>query len=216
MKIKHIFAGKIEAHSWKGKAMHTAIYKKSTSTPVQVSADGIIGDEVGDRKHHGGTYKAVYAYALEHYDYWKNTLPKSIALPIGAFGENLSIEGPLLENEINLGDTFQCGSVILRASEPRLPCQTLAMRLNYPNIIKEFTQAARFGIYLKVEQEGSFQVGDAITALEKDPAGISIRHLGQIMSGTDEPVSKMESYLTHPHLSPYLHKKISARIAALS
>ena len=31
---------------------------------------GVVGDEIGNPKHHGGALQAVYAYAREDQEYW--------------------------------------------------------------------------------------------------------------------------------------------------
>jgi hypothetical protein len=42
------------------------------------------------RAVHGGAAKAVYGYPLEHYAFWREELEEE--LPLGAFGENLTVE----------------------------------------------------------------------------------------------------------------------------
>jgi len=41
---------------------------------------------------HGGEEKAVYAYPVEHYAYWRQEL-LDVSFSWGMFGENLSTEG---------------------------------------------------------------------------------------------------------------------------
>ena len=50
------------------------------------------GDRQADLSVHGGPDKAVYAYPVEHYSFWRTELPE-MDLQWGAFGENLTIEG---------------------------------------------------------------------------------------------------------------------------
>ena len=47
------------------------------------------GDRQGDLTVHGGPDKAVYAYPIEHYEYWHKVFP-TIEMPNGMFGENLT------------------------------------------------------------------------------------------------------------------------------
>ena len=72
-----------------------------------ISAAGVEGDVIGDKKHHGGEYKAVFSYAAEHYPFWRDTLDRA-DLSYGAFGENLTTQG-LDENTVHIGDRFQVG-----------------------------------------------------------------------------------------------------------
>jgi len=210
MEITHLFAGKPEHHSWNDQSYNTAIFKKSIASAI-IDSDGLLNDEVGDKKHHGGIYKAVYAYSTDFYSWWREQLPANIELPIGAFGENLSVSG-LDEENICLGDTFRCGDVVLRASEPRMPCMALAMRLQYKDIIKEFTASRKFGVYFKVEHGGEVNVGAPFILEDKDPAGISIARLGALMGGHPEKEETLNSWLKHPHASPYIVKKINSKL----
>lgn len=81
---------------------------------------GFSGDEQADRKHHGGVEKAVCVYPVEHYEYWHEHLPE-LALPHGAFGENLTTSG-LLESGVSVGDVYELGEAIVQVSQPRQPC----------------------------------------------------------------------------------------------
>jgi MOSC domain-containing protein YiiM len=56
---------------------------------VHVARGNIDGDEQSDLSVHGGPEKAVYAYPMEHYDFWRRELAIP-DLPWGAFGENLA------------------------------------------------------------------------------------------------------------------------------
>ena len=52
---------------------------------------GVVGDFVGDQRHHGGDHQAVYAYAREELDAWQERLGRE--LRSGMFGENLTTSG---------------------------------------------------------------------------------------------------------------------------
>ena len=49
-------------------------------------------DEVSDRKHHGGEFKACYMFSVEEYQFWKGIYP-NLNWTWGMFGENLTVEG---------------------------------------------------------------------------------------------------------------------------
>src|SRR3712207_4659877 len=69
----------------------TAIDKRAVDGPVRLDVDGLAGDTQCDRRHHGGTYQAVYAYADEDAAWWSRELGRPI--PPGLFGENLRTSG---------------------------------------------------------------------------------------------------------------------------
>src|SRR5699024_300292 len=59
--------------------------------PRYGDGSGVVGDYVGDSRHHGGAHKAVYAFSREELDRWEGELGRG--LPDGIFGENLTTEG---------------------------------------------------------------------------------------------------------------------------
>ena len=81
---------------------------------------GVENDAVCDLKNHGGEHKAVYAFSIEHYSYWRESLKKPDLGP-GSFGENLTLSS-LNEAEVCIGDQLQMGSAVLEVSQPRVPC----------------------------------------------------------------------------------------------
>ena len=104
---------------------HSAIAKQPTAGPVAVDSEGLAGDEQGDRRVHGGVYKALHHYPFEHYHHWRAQLGHSPLLERpGAFGENISTTG-LGEADLCLGDVLRCGDVLLQVAQTRQPCWKL-------------------------------------------------------------------------------------------
>jgi len=93
---------------YQGKTVTTSIYKSPVSGRVRVTALNVKGDRQSDLSVHGGVDKAVYVYPSEHYEFWRNELP-GMALPWGAFGENLTTLG-LDESNMHIGDTLRVGT----------------------------------------------------------------------------------------------------------
>src|SRR6266545_3075371 len=79
---------------WKGKLVSTGIFKEPVALRVVARRLNLDGDRQADLTVHGGPEKAIYAYPAEHYDYWRQELPR-MALPWGMFGENLTTWGLL-------------------------------------------------------------------------------------------------------------------------
>ena len=152
---------------YRGKMITTGIFKEPVAGRVFVSEHHVEGDRQSDRRVHGGPYKTVYAYSLEHYDYWERTLDRK--LPPGAFGENLTIEG-LDEESICVGDTLRAGDVLLQAIQPRSPCFKLGIRFGTQTMLKRFREAERWGIYFRVLETGFVAVGDDVSVVERHPA----------------------------------------------
>ena len=87
-----------------------------------------------------------------------------MALPFGAFGENLTTSG-LLEASVAIGDRFRIGSAVLEITQPRMPCFKLALRLERSDMVKRFWRSGHSGFYFAVVEEGDLGAGDAIEKL---------------------------------------------------
>ncbi len=151
----------------------SAIDKRPLDGPVFVGTLGLAGDEQAERRFHGGPLKAVYVYALEDLAWWSEQLGRS--LPPGFIGENVTT-AEIDVNGLRAGDELHIGAVILRATEPRVPCAKLTARIGVVGFERRFGQAARTGVYCAVAAEGSIAVGDAI-AIVRAGAGPDIRTL---------------------------------------
>ncbi len=147
------------------------------------------GDRQADLKVHGGISKAVYAYPLEHYDFWRRELP-DMELNPGMFGENFTSEG-LFEDAINVGDRFRIGEAELMATEPRLPCYKLGIKFGRSDIIKRFLQSRRTGIYFSVVKEGMVQAGDEVELVARDPNNISIADITRVFAFDKDDVETL-------------------------
>ena len=139
MLITSVNVGKPRQIQWQGQVISTGIFKYPVNLheSILIRKMNLVGDQQADLRVHGGTYKAVYAYATEHYDYWKNLLP-DIEFLWGAFGENLTIEGGFLEDTVCVGDIYSIGSAKLQVTQPRLPCYKLGARFQRQDMVKLF------------------------------------------------------------------------------
>ncbi|MCU1375897.1 MAG: domain containing protein [Actinomycetia bacterium] len=136
---------------------------------VEVGELGIAGDEQQEkrlyhgRQLHGGPDKAVCAYPHEHLPVWAELLEREV--PVGTFGENLSIGG-LLEDEVHVGDEWQWGDVRLRVTEPRLPCFKLDLVLGR-KVKRVMLHGAMTGWYLAVVEPGPAPTVGRITVVAR-------------------------------------------------
>lgn len=151
----------------------SAIRKHPFFGPVEVGPDSLEGDEVADRRVHGGLRKSVYAYPTEHYAAWQAELG-DVKLPVGVFGENLTIEGTS-EDEIRIGDVLGIGTAEFAVTQPRLPCMKLNARFQRDDMIERMLANERSGFYLTVRQTGTLQAGDEIHRLASDPSAATVR-----------------------------------------
>ena len=109
--------------------------------------------------HHGGPDQAVYVYGIPDYEWWSENLQQE--LKPGTFCENLTFT-QLPCDALSIGDRFLVGSVVLEVTAPRIPCVTLARRMGDTEFVRKFIDAERPGVYCRVLQTGTLQVGDAV------------------------------------------------------
>ena len=191
LKIESINVGLPRNVNWKGEIVSTGIFKDPVKGPQKVNFLNIEGDRQADLSVHGGPDKAVYAYAAEHYPYWQEAVPK-IEFTWGIFGENLTVSGGLLEDQIMIGDEFKIGSILLVATQPRLPCYKLGIRLGDARYIKSFMQAERPGVYFRILQEGSIDTGDEWEKVKASKNDVSILDIMRIYSSERNNYPLME------------------------
>ena len=177
MRLISISTGKVMplfgSHHPNYSTVASAINKQAISTltspaSVEITRLGVAGDEQADPSVHGGIEKAIYVYPIEHYAFWNELLTretkKSVELPLGAFGENFTIEG-LLETEIFVGDQMQIGDLQFTVVKLREPCFKFNAKMGYKGAAKAMLQSGFSGWYLRVNQTGTLSAGAEIQML---------------------------------------------------
>ncbi|MEQ8672006.1 MAG: MOSC domain-containing protein [Aggregatilineales bacterium] len=158
----------------KAKSGTTGIYKRPLSTSVIINEQGVEGDVIVDVEHHGGVDQAVYIYGMPDYEWWSAELKRD--LQPGTFGENITIS-ELESATLYVGDQLQLGTVILEVTTSRIPCVTLAERMQDAQFVKKFTNARRYGAYCRVLQAGQVQIGDAVSLIPYAGEKVGINEL---------------------------------------
>ncbi|MGE0218915.1 MOSC domain-containing protein [Mycolicibacterium sp.] len=162
--------------------LRTGIDKRPSTDPLAVRApgprkgglgSGLVGDSIGNDRHHGGDDQAVYAYAREDLDGWQAQLERP--LTNGMFGENLTTTGVDLTACL-VGERWAVGSdgLVLEVTSPRTPCKTFATWLDIPRWIKTFTAAGLPGAYFRVISPGAVRTGDAIDVIDRPDHTVTI------------------------------------------
>ncbi|MBE9126952.1 MULTISPECIES: MOSC domain-containing protein [unclassified Coleofasciculus] len=178
MKIISVNVGLPREVNWKGRTVSTGIFKESVTDRVMVRSLNLHGDGQADLTVHGGVDKAVYVYPFEHYDYWRTELPDT-DLTMGNFGENFTTTG-LKEEDLNIGDRFQIGSVELMVTQPRMPCYKLGIRFGRADMVKRFLASRRTGFYFRVLQEGEVVAGDTLALVSRNENNITVADITQL------------------------------------
>ena len=134
---------------------------------------GLVGDFLGDTRHHGGDSQAVYAFAREELDWWAAELGRD--LPNGMFGENLTTTG-LEVSDARLGERWRVGdTVVLQVTGPRIPCGTFRAHIAEAGWLKSFAEVARSGAYLSVVVPGTIRAGDEVTVVHRPDHDVTAR-----------------------------------------
>ncbi|TNM66564.1 MOSC domain-containing protein [Aliirhizobium smilacinae] len=157
MKLLAICTG--HAEKLPGKSYKTGINKAVVNAAVMVDALGLVGDAVCNKKHHGGPDQAVLLEGSLTLDWWSAELGRD--MPFGTFGENLVIEN-LDNRDVAVGDRFHIGEIVLEATSPRSPCNTLAARMGDPGFSRAFLTAGRPGIYCRIIRPGTLHPADVV------------------------------------------------------
>jgi len=202
-RVLSVNVGGIRQVEWRGRQVTTGIWKHPVDGRVALRGVNFDGDDQADRSVHGGADKAVYAYAREDYDFWRDE--EGMETPPGLFGENLTVEGLDLSSAL-AGERWSVGSTVLEVAQPRLPCFKLGMRVGDPHFPKRFQAALRMGAYLRVLQEGDVGVGDPVRVTHRPGHGVTLRAMAEALRDR----SKAAALLRVPRL-PELWRRIAER-----
>lgn len=208
MIIRSIQAGKIRTFLYRDRTIMTGIFKGPVHGPVWLRALNIEGDEQADLSVHGGKDKALYAYALDAYEAWKELRPAH-NFPPGAMGENFSVDH-MPEDKICIGDTFEVGEAVIQATQPRFPCYKLAAKFNDPHIIRQFMELKRPGIYFRVLKEGRVEQGQVMKLVDQEKVRVSVLEL--FLLGTSAPeLSRLQEILKLKTLNDQWRQNIQSK-----
>ncbi|MEM7531375.1 MAG: MOSC domain-containing protein [Chloroflexota bacterium] len=173
----------------------TGIFKQPATTAVDITAEGLAGDTICDKRNHGGVDQAVYLYGTADYDWWVSELGRALAP--GTFGENLTISD-LVSTEYNIGDTFTIGTVQLQVTAPRIPCVTLSRRMDDATFDKRFRDAERPGLYCRVLEPGAVQVGQAVVVARYTDETVSALEMFRNFYKPNRSEANLRRYLAAP------------------
>ena len=194
MRISSVNIGAAEQIDHAGKSMTTGICKRPVEGEIRVTELGLEGDAIVDQKHHGGADQAIYAYSEDDYRWWTEAAGREF--PAGLFGENLTIEG--LPGNLFIGDRLLVGDVVLEATSARIPCGTLATRMEDRGFGMAFRQAGRPGVYFRVLNPGAVQAGDSVTLVENAAGAVTVLDLFQFAYETSHDVERLQRFLEAP------------------
>ena len=169
---------------------------------------GVVGDEIGNPKHHGGALQAVYAYPREDQEFWEQQLGRPI--PTGGFGENVTTRGVDTTHAL-VGELWRIDDVVLRVEVPRIPCSTFAAHMGEPRWVRRFTEAGRTGAYLSVVTPGTVRTGAAIE-IERPAHDIDLLLLFRAFTGDLAATRRVvDADVVHPEVRDGLVETLERR-----
>ena len=163
LQVLGVQVGAVQPLDVGGQRVMSGIRKRAVHGPVAVRALGLAGDEQADLSVHGGLAKAVYAYPIEHYAFWREhrrALGLATDLPYGSLGENLTLSG-VLEASLYVGDELRFPDCVLRVTQPRAPCYKLNAAMDDPTAGRTMARSGLSGFYLAVEVPGTVTTGQS-------------------------------------------------------
>jgi MOSC domain-containing protein YiiM/ferredoxin-NADP reductase len=186
--------------AWRGKTVHTGVWKDPVRGRCRVGRLNLDGDGQGDLAGHGGEHRAVFVYQIESYRYWQEQLRRNDFV-FGQFGENFTVEG-LPDDGVYIGDRYRIGSALLEVTQPRVTCYRVGIRMNEPRMPALLTSSGRPGFYFRVLEEGEVGAGDEIVKLEEGKERMSVAEVNALLYSPQHPRDRLERASQIAALSP--------------
>lgn len=186
--------------AWKGRTVHTAVWKSPVTGKRMVRRLNIDGDGQGDRAGHGGEQRAVLVYQMDSYRYWERHLGRS-GFGYGQFGENFTIDG-LPDDKVCIGDRYRIGGALFEVTQPRVTCYRVGIRMDEPRMAALLVAHHRPGFYLRVLREGEVEAGDEIVKVAVGPERLTVADADALLYLPGRQSSQLDRALRIPALSP--------------
>jgi ferredoxin-NADP reductase/MOSC domain-containing protein YiiM len=175
---------------WKGRTVHTGIWKHPVAGRCRVGRLNLDGDGQGDLAGHGGEQRAVFVYQIESYRHWQELLKRTDFVH-GQFGENFTIEG-LPDDAVCIGDRYRIGSALFEVTQPRVTCYRVGIRTNEPRMPALLTSSGRPGFYFRVLQEGEVGAGDEIVKVGEAKERMTVAEINALLYSPNHPRDRLE------------------------
>ncbi len=188
----------------------TGIHKEPVAGPVRVTTLGLVGDEHGDRRVHGGPEKALHYFSVEGYERLASALGLVGSLHPGDLGENLGGRGAT-ERTVCVGDVFRIGTATAQVSRPRSPCWRIDHRLGVDGANLLLAQLRCQGWYLRVLEEGEVAAGDWMTLLERPSPDATIDRLLEVQQQDRPDPVELRELASATGLTPEISRRLSGR-----
>jgi MOSC domain-containing protein YiiM len=89
------------------------------------------------------------------------------------FGENLTISN-LDETKIRVGNIYKIGNALVEVTKPREPCFKLGIRFGNQDIVEQFWNNSKSGMYFKILEPGEVAVLSKMELVFENKQGLFI------------------------------------------
>ena len=185
---------------WRGRTVHTGIWKEPVEGRRSVKRLNVEGDGQGDLRGHGGEQRAIFVYQIESYRHWQEQLKRTDFVH-GQFGENFTVEG-LPDDAVCIGDRYQIGSALFEVTQPRVTCYRVGIRMNEARMPALLTSSGRPGFYFRVLHEGEVGPGDEIVKVGEAKEPMTVAEINALLYFPDHARDRLERALRIEALSP--------------
>ncbi len=206
-KLLSLNIGKIDKLKAGSKSVDSG-YHKSSVDQALLGSMGLKGDEQEDLKHHGGVDKAVCVFSSHHFPIYEELLKKKMPMP--SFGENFTIDAAD-EQDLFIGDIFECREIKLQISQPRQPCSKTGMYHGNNAVIKLMSTTGSTGFYFRVLSGGLLYNEDEFVRSSSDKQ-YSLRFANDLMYRRNMNDLDLRNFIKHPALSEAWRDELGARI----
>jgi ferredoxin-NADP reductase/MOSC domain-containing protein YiiM len=197
---------------WRGRTVHTGVWKHAVEGARMVRALNIDGDGQGDLGGHGGPHRAVLVYQLDSYQHWQREFGRD-DFEYGQFGENFTVDG-MADDEVCIGDQYEIGDALFEVSQPRVTCYRVGLRLGQPRLPALLVSHRRPGFYLRVLREGMVESGDPIVKVKAGAEQMTVSFVDGLLYLPGHDRADVVRALRMPALSPGWQGSFQAIIAA--
>ncbi len=186
--------------SWRGKTVHTGVWKNPVPGPAMVRRLNIDGDGQGDTAGHGGEQRAVLVYQIQSYRHWQQHFGRD-SFDYGQFGENLTVDG-LPDDEVCIGDRYRIGEAEFEVTQPRVTCYRVGLRFGEPELPALLVSHHRPGFYMRVIREGHVQAADRIVRTRSGPGALTVAETDALLYLPGRDPARLRLAARIPALSP--------------
>ena len=141
-------------------------------------------------------------------------MSKDLSKNFGLVGENLTVDD-LNEKEFFIGDELKISNVVIKVTQPRIPCYKLGIKMNSKEFVQQFINYAHLGMYAKVIKKGEIVKGDSLELIHRESNSMSVYEVSRLIFDKNENIDQMKKAMKIECLSEEIKTRLSSRLVKL-